>query len=233
MVVLCFSTQEFSVGHWELRDPSQDLLFLLTVSFASQNAAGHKLAWDIGRSWTLTDSRAWLRNKQAVKRGWRIASKKIRVAFGSGAKMHPCSRHTAMATRALCLPPGPLTGWSDSTKESFKHLGIHYWPWHLWCGGKTTISTWTRQFCLFRHPVFCLVTCKWLESCLNAHTTSAEHPWPIHPGAPVCHAGHLWSPVTNQQHLLGVQTHPHHLWLTSSHRKEGCYLPPCVLMGPS
>lgn len=89
------------------------------------------------------------------------------------------------------------------------------------------------NFDFFPVPIFYLITCKWLESCLNACTTSVEHPRPIHPGAPVCHAGHLWSPVTNQQHLLGVQTRPHHLWLTTSHRKEGRYLPPCVLMGPS
>lgn len=121
--VLSFPHWEFSVGHWELSDPSQGLFFLLNVSFASRNAAGHKLAWDIGRSQTLTDSRAWLRNKQAVKREWRFASEKIRVAFGSAAKMHPCSRCTTMATGALCLPPVLSLGDPTLPKSHLNILG--------------------------------------------------------------------------------------------------------------
>lgn len=75
----------------------------------SQNAAaGFRLAWGVGRDCRVTDSSRldWETNKLS-RESWRFASEKIRVAFGAGAKMHRCSCRDAMATEALCLPPGP------------------------------------------------------------------------------------------------------------------------------
>lgn len=107
----CFPAWEFSGGHWEQGDLSQGLLFsansaFLHIPLCWQNAADWRLAWDAGGSWRVTDSSRldWETNK-LWRESWRFASEKIRVAFGSRAKMHRCSCHTAMATEASCLPP--------------------------------------------------------------------------------------------------------------------------------
>jgi len=67
--------------------------------------------------------KAWLRNK-LWRESQRFANEKIRVAFGSIAKMHRCSCHTAIATGAVCSPPSAPTEYPDCTKESFKDLVI-------------------------------------------------------------------------------------------------------------
>lgn len=134
------------------------------------------------------------------------------------------------------LPPGPSPSahtvpkghlknlWSFTPTPTFTLLVVYnindvFWNWAVWNGRSIT------SFSIQQNVNECAAH----KSIIY---TSAEHlDRLIHPRAPVCHAGHLCSPVTNQKWLLGAWKQPPHNhiirrdWQPPTGRRRVIYLP--------
>lgn len=133
IVLLYLSVWEFSRGHWEQSDPSQDLFFsLLTVSL--HISSPHKMQQTADWHGMLEGTGEW---QTAVGLTEKQTSCEERA---EGLPVKRLEWHLAQAPRciaALATQPWqqklyaflPVTGWPDCTKETFKHLvSLHVDP---------------------------------------------------------------------------------------------------------